>query len=98
MPPTEEDLEWFKSTFHPIPKAVLPDDCIEYSVHAISGEFDASNDSEARLLLRDIQKFSGELQRKWLKEYIWQRQGFSLELQKEDGEVCAVLLGQSRIS
>jgi hypothetical protein len=88
MPPTEEDLEWFKSTFHPFPKAALPDDCIEYAIYIISSNIDASNDSETRLLLRNIQKHAAELQRQWLKDYIWQRQGFSLEVQKENGEVC----------
>jgi hypothetical protein len=97
MPPTDEDLEWFKSTFHPIPKAALPDDCIEYVIQIIAKTIDASNDSENRLLLRDIQTYSAELQRQWLKDYIWQRQGFSLEFQKENGEVCVYLVGQSRI-
>ena len=88
MPPTDEDIAWFKSTFHPIPKATLPDDCIEYSIYAISTTLDAANDSEVRNRLRDVLKYSAELQKQWLKEYIWQRQGFALELQKEDGEVC----------
>jgi hypothetical protein len=97
MPPTDEDLEWLKSTFHPIPKAALPDDCIEYVIHIIANNIDASNVSETRLLLRDIQKYAAELQRQWVKDYIWQRQGFSSELQKENGEVCVFLAGQSRI-
>jgi hypothetical protein len=97
MPPTDEDLEWFKSTFHPIPKAALPDDCIEYVIQIIANTIDVSNDSKNRLLLRDIQKYSAELQRQWLKDYIWQRQGFSLELQKKNGEVCVYLAGQRRI-
>ena len=88
MPPTEEDIAWFKSTFHPIPKAALPDDCIEYSIHVISASLDTTNDSERRHRLREVQKYSTELQKQWLKDYIWQRQGFALEVQKEDGEVC----------
>ena len=88
MPPTEEDLAWFRSTFHPIPKAPLPDDCVEYSLYLISTNLDASNDSEARIRLREVQKYASELQKEWLKDYIWQRQGFGLEITKEDGEVC----------
>lgn len=88
MPPTDEDIAWFKSTFHPIPKPTLPDDCIEYSIYLISSSLDASNDSELRLQLRDVQKYATDLQKQYLKDYIWQRQGFSLELNKEDGEVC----------
>ncbi|KEF62851.1 uncharacterized protein A1O9_00824 [Exophiala aquamarina CBS 119918] len=85
MPPTEEDLAWLRSTFHPIPKPALPDDCIEYSLYILSTSLDRSNDSELRLRLRDIQKHATDLQKRCLKDYIWQRQGFSLELNKEDG-------------
>lgn len=87
MPPTEEDIAWFKSTFHPIPKAELPDDCVEYSLHLISANFDPANDLEVRRRLREVQKYASELQKSWTKDYIWQRQGFGLELAKENGEV-----------
>lgn len=85
--PTEEDIAWFKSTFHPIPKPALPDDCVEYSLYLISPELDPANDSEVRLRLRDIQKHASELTKKLLKDYIWQREGFGLELVREEGEV-----------
>lgn len=91
MPPTDEDIAWFKSTFHPIPKAELPDDCVQYSLHLISAKFDAANDSEVRNRLREVQKYASELQKTWTKDYIWQRQGFALELNKENGEVCMPL-------
>ena len=90
MPPTEEDIAWFNSTFHAIPKPRLPDDCVEYSLYLISSDLDASNESDIRLRLRDIQKNAADLQKKWVKDYIWQRQGFALELLKEDGEVCCI--------
>ena len=89
MPPTKEDIAWLQSTFHPIPKAALPDDCIEYTLLIVSTSLDRSNDSEARLRLRDVQKYAASLQKEWLKDYIWQRQGFALELAKDDGEVRA---------
>ncbi|KIV96134.1 hypothetical protein PV10_00038 [Exophiala mesophila] len=85
MPPTDEDVAWFQSTFHPIPKPSLPDDCIEYSLYIISPSLDSINDSELRLRLRDVQKRAADLQKQYLKDYIWQRQGLSLELNKEDG-------------
>ncbi|KAJ4551483.1 hypothetical protein HRR88_003288 [Exophiala dermatitidis] len=87
MPPTEEDVAWFRSTFHPIPKPALPDDCIEYSLYIIdpSQDANATTDSELRLRLRDVQKHATQLHRQYLKDYIWQRQGFSLEINKEDG-------------
>ena len=100
MPPTEEDIAWLKSTFHPIPKAALPDDCIEYTLLIISTSLDSSNDSETRFRLRDVQKYAASLQKEWLKDYIWQRQGFALELAKEDGEVRAFRIGtlESRLT
>ena len=91
MPPTEEDLEWIKSSFRPIPKPTLPDDCVAYSIQLISSSLDSANDSEVRLRLREIQKSANSLHKQWLRDYIWQRQGFGLELFKEDGEVCMPL-------
>ena len=88
MPPTEEDIAWLRSSFHAVPRPQLPDDCVEYSIYLISQELDSTNDSEKRLRLRDVQKAAADLQRKWLKNYIWQRQSFGLELVREDGEVC----------
>ena len=84
MPPTEEDIAWFKSTFHPIPKPRLPDDCVEYSLHLFSSS--APSDDVLRSRLREVQKSAAQLQKDYLKDYIWQRQGFALELVKEDGE------------
>ncbi|EXJ88887.1 hypothetical protein A1O3_01951 [Capronia epimyces CBS 606.96] len=85
MPPTDEDIAWFRSTFHPIPKPALPDDCIEYSLYIISPSLDTTNEFEPRLRLREVQKYATDLHRQYLKDYIWQRQGFSLEISKEDG-------------
>jgi hypothetical protein len=88
MPPNEEDIAWLRSSFHPVPRPQLPDDCVEYSLYIVSQELEPSNDSEARLRLRDVQKVASDLQKKWLKDYTWQRQAFGLELVREDGEVC----------
>lgn len=86
MPPTEEDIDWFKSTFHPIPKPRLPDDCVEYSIYPISHHLDPSNDVEVRLCLREVQKHASDLTKLLLKDYIWQREGFKLEFVREEGE------------
>ena len=90
MPPTEEDIAWFKSTFHPIPKPQLPDDCVEYSLQVFSSS--ASSEDGLRSRLREVQKSAAQLQKEYLKDYNWQRQAFALELVKEDGEeVCLAL-------
>ena len=88
MTSKEEDIAWLKSTFHPIPRPALPDDCIEYSLYVLDTKLDQSNQSEIKIQLRDVQKHATQRQREWLKDYIWQRQPFNLELVSEDGEVC----------
>ncbi|PGH36085.1 hypothetical protein GX50_01097 [[Emmonsia] crescens] len=86
-PPTDEDIEWFRSTFRPIPKPQLPDDCIEYSLYCISsGNVDSTADADlARTRLTEVQKAAAELMKTLLKDYIWQRDAFKLEMTREDG-------------
>ncbi|PGH18666.1 hypothetical protein AJ80_04414 [Polytolypa hystricis UAMH7299] len=87
-PMSEEDLAWFKSTFRPIPKPELPDDCIEYSLHWIPAEGTvqaADAPGAARSRLSEVQKYASELTKKLLKDYIWQRDAFKLEFAREDG-------------
>ncbi|KAF4983688.1 hypothetical protein F66182_17055, partial [Fusarium sp. NRRL 66182] len=88
MPPmSEEDLEWFKSTFRPIPRPQLPEDAIEYSLYLLSADpAPASTDTvvHTRALLQEVQKSASELVKDLLKDYIWQREAFSLEIAKEN--------------
>lgn len=90
MPPmSEEDLEWFKSTFRPIPRPQLPEDAIEYSLYLLSSDpAPASTDTvvQTRARLQEIQKSASELVKDLLKDYIWQREAFSLEIAKENGK------------
>lgn len=88
MPRSEEDIAWLRSTFRPIPRPALPDDCIEYALFVIDSDLDRANDSELKVALRTVQKAASELQKQWLNDYIWQREPFRLELTKDDGEVC----------
>ena len=87
MPPTEEDLAWLRSTFRSIPKPRLPDDCVEYSLYVFDRDIDLKDDSKIRPRLREVLKHATDLQKQYLKDYIWQRQSFRLEFAKEDGEV-----------
>lgn len=87
---SQEDLEWFKSTFRPIPKPQLPEDAIEYSLYLILSDHPPTPTvtdaiAETRSRLQEIQKSASELTKSLLKNYIWQREGFSLEVVKEDG-------------
>jgi hypothetical protein len=88
-PPSEEDIEWLKSTFHPIPKPQLPDDCIEYSLHLIEPNNISTlslSEQETRARLGQIQKSASTLVKRLLKDYIWQRESFKLEIVRENGE------------
>ena len=88
-PPSEEDIEWLKSTFHPIPRPQLPDDCIEYSLHIIAPDSlptPSLSEQEARVRLGQVQKSASMLVKSLLKDYIWQRESFKLETVREDGE------------
>ncbi|KAE8351030.1 SGT1 protein-domain-containing protein [Aspergillus coremiiformis] len=89
MPPmSQEDIEWFKSTFRPIPKPELPDDSVEYSLcHIPSDPTPTIIDevAETRSRLVEVQRSAAELTNVLLKDYIWQREAFRLEITKEDG-------------
>ncbi|KAJ5130596.1 uncharacterized protein N7515_006635 [Penicillium bovifimosum] len=88
---SEEDLAWFQSTFRPIPKPELPDDAVEYSIYHISPSpaptvIDEAAETRARLL--EVQRTAADLTKDLLKDYIWQREAFRLEIKKEDGITC----------
>ncbi|KAJ5748873.1 uncharacterized protein N7511_010569 [Penicillium nucicola] len=85
---TEEDIAWFKSTFRPIPKPELPDDAVEYSIYHIPTSpapavIDEAAETRARLI--EVQRSAADLTKDLLKDYIWQREAFKLEITKEDG-------------
>ncbi|KAJ5933350.1 transcriptional regulator family: SGT1 [Penicillium verhagenii] len=84
---TEEDIAWFKSTFHPIPKPELPDDSVEYFIYHLPSPaptvIDEAAETRARLL--EVQRTAAELIKDLLKDYVWQREGFRLEIVKDDG-------------
>lgn len=85
---SEEDIAWFQSTFRPIPKPELPDDAVEYSIYHIPPSptptvIDEAAETRARLL--EMQRTAADITKDLLKDYIWQREAFKLEITKEDG-------------
>ncbi|MCJ1285771.1 hypothetical protein MMC26_005112 [Xylographa opegraphella] len=60
----------------------LPDDCVEYSMYVLDQPL---KDAEIRERLRSVLSVANTLTRKLLKDFIWQREGFALELVREDG-------------
>jgi hypothetical protein len=85
---TEEDIAWFKSTFRPIPKPELPDDSVEYFIYHLPSPAPAAvidDAAEARARLLEVQRTAAELTKELLKDYIWQRESFRLEISKDNG-------------
>ena len=96
---TEEDIAWFQSTFRPIPKPELPDDSVEYFVYHLPSPAPAVIDeaAETRSRLLEVQRTAAELTKDLLKDYIWQREGFKLEISKDDGTFDCWILGYTEL-
>lgn len=73
----DDGLKWFGEGFDGFPKR-LPDDCVEYVIHIINEKLNSP--SLIRTRLNEILRAAKELQRKYCKDYIWQRQSFQLNL------------------
>ena len=74
-----KDLE---EEFEDFPKH-LPDDCVEYSLFIIDSKLKSQKEVLSRLeaVRREALKLTDSL----LKEYIWQRDGFKVEVKTENG-------------
>ncbi|KAK8182093.1 SGT1 protein-domain-containing protein [Phyllosticta capitalensis] len=82
-----DDLKWFGEGFDGFPKR-LPDDTVEYVVFVIDPK---SSEAQIRERLRSIESAADALSKNLLKDYIWQREPFDLQLKREDG--CWLLRG-----
>jgi SGT1 protein len=80
-PSVQDDFKWFGEGFDGFPKR-LPEDTVEYAIYVIDNKLEASQKvSNLREVLQNINAFTKDL----LKDYIWQRDSFSLELKLKDG-------------
>lgn len=79
---SQDDFKGFGEGFEGFPKR-LPEDCVEYSLFII----DSRLKSQKELLgkLEEVRKESLKLVESLLKEYIWQRESFKLELESGKG-------------
>ncbi|KAK5716521.1 hypothetical protein LTR15_009412 [Elasticomyces elasticus] len=75
--PPDDGLKWFGEGFDGFPKR-LPDDCVEYIIHAIDSNLTTLATTSTRL--KDILKVANDIQKKHTKDYIWQRDPFQLNL------------------
>ncbi|KAH7394117.1 SGT1 protein-domain-containing protein [Phaeosphaeria sp. MPI-PUGE-AT-0046c] len=77
----QDGLKWFGQGFDGFPKR-LPDDVVEYIIYIIDTTL---SDIQTRERLQVFQRSLHQLERKFLKEYIWQRDALTLELVREHG-------------
>ncbi|KAH8644125.1 hypothetical protein IG631_01589 [Alternaria alternata] len=76
----QDDLKWFGEGFDGFPKK-LPDDVVEYTVFIIDSRL---SDIQTRERLQAFQRALTVLEKKFLKEYIWQRDSLALDLVREE--------------
>jgi hypothetical protein len=77
----KDDLKWFGEGFDGFPKK-LPEDVVEYIIYIIDTKL---SDVQTRERLQAFQRSLHQLEKKFLKEYIWQRESIGLELVREQG-------------
>lgn len=78
----ENDFEGFGDNFSGFPER-LPEDTAEYSLYIIDRELKSQKDLHSRL--EDVRKEGLKLIKDLLTDYIWQRDGFKLEMKTEKG-------------
>jgi hypothetical protein len=75
-----DDLKWFGEGFDGFPKK-LPEDVVEYIIFVIDARL---SDIQIRERLQAFQRALHSLEKKFLKEYIWQRDAINLDLVREE--------------
>jgi hypothetical protein len=78
--PPNDGLKWFGEGFEGFPKR-LPDDTIEHLILILDTRL---TDAQTRSRLNEVLKASNDISKKLLKDYIWQREPFSLNLKREN--------------
>lgn len=81
----QPDFKWFGEGFDGFPK-YLPQDCVEYSLYIIDPKL---KDSEVRSELLQIQIAAKIFTKNLLQGFIWQRQGFKLDLVQDRGRITS---------
>lgn len=76
--------------FQGIPDRTLPDDCMGYAIFAL-----ALDSADVRTRLEEVKLEAEEMAAAWSDGYIWQREGFSLELVEKTQEKTWCLQGRT---
>lgn len=78
----KNEFKGFEDGFEGFPKH-LPDDCVEYSLFIIDTKLKSQKELLGRL--EAVRKESSKITDSLLNEYIWQRDGFKVEVKSEKG-------------
>jgi len=81
MENVKDEFQGFENGFDGFPKR-LPDDCVEYTLFIIDSKLKAK---ELLARLETVRKESMKVSSALIKEYIWQRETFKLELESGEG-------------
>ncbi|KAB8293167.1 hypothetical protein EYC80_007515 [Monilinia laxa] len=84
MNAVDDDFKGFGEGFDGFPKR-LPEDCVEYSLYIIDSKLKSQKDLLSRL--EDVRKESLNLLKDLTKDYIWQRDGFKMDIKTEKGSM-----------
>ena len=79
-----EGFKWFGEGFDGFPK-YLPEDCVEYAIYFIDTKA-GTDKGKTKDRLRQVEQEASRLSKSLLKDYIWQRDAFSLKLLHKNGE------------
>lgn len=90
MDSIKNEFQGFEDGFEGFPKH-LPDDCVEYSLFVIDSKLKSQKELRARL--EAVRKESTKLTDSLLKDYIWQRDAFSLQFESGNGISCFRIYG-----
>jgi hypothetical protein len=82
MDAPKHDFNGFGDGFDGFPKR-LPEDCVEYSLLIIDSKL--KSQKELLACLEAVRKEAVKLADSLLKEYIWQRDGFKVEVESGKG-------------
>lgn len=85
MDTQDDGLKGFDAGFDGFPKR-LPDDCVEYSLFMIDSKL--RNQKELLARLEAVRKESLKLTDSLVRDYIWQRESFKVELGSGNGLVA----------
>ena len=80
----QPDFKWFGKGFDGFPK-ILPENCMEYRLYIVRSPSHESTTPGPSL--DDVLAEALNLKEKYLKDYIWQQDGFHLEAKTADGEI-----------